>query len=217
MNQATKQAPDAESAAADGSESSKRKTVSKRLFIDSNGAEVDKIEEATGMRYTLLGGNSDGSNLDFDEQLGPAGSLVTMAAIFGLQTKIGNVANTVLNDKEEPGTPADAAKAIATWLVKAKDPTAPVWAERGEGGVGARVDKDALAGAFVAVAISEGKATPDQEGTLYATVRERLESGWADKSLTAAQYATAIRKVPAVAAEYATRVGKAAKSLDDLL
>lgn len=195
----------------DAPETSKRKSVSKRSFIDQAGTEVDKIEEATGSRYVLL---DPAGNHTFDYQCGEAGKLATMAAIFGLQTKIGNVANTVLNDKDEPGTPADAAGAIKEWLTQVEG---GLWAERTTGGPGVRVDKPALAGAIVAVAIAAGKATAEQESDLFATISKRLEEGWPERNLTSAQYIRQVRTVPAVATEYATRVGKQAKSIDDML
>lgn len=195
---ALRQAPDTESNAATATEStSTRKQVSKRLFIDAQGNEVDRIEEASGGRYLLL---APSGNKAFDRQFGTPGKLDTMCGIFGFHTKVGNVANTVLNDKDEPGTPDDAAAEIEAWLKQADGGT---WAERAAGGVGARIDKDALAGAIVAVAEAAGK-TAD-----YAKIRDRLENE--------PQYVKAARQVPEVAAEYATRVGKPTKSVDDLL
>jgi hypothetical protein len=190
---------------------SKRKSVSKRDFIDPTGNVVDKIEDATGSRYVLL---DPAGNHTFDYQCGEAGKLTTMAAIFGLQTKIGNVANTVLNDKDEPGTPTDAASAIKAWMSQVEGGT---WAERTTGGPGARVDKAALAGAIVAVAIASGKADAANEATLFETISKRLEEGWTERNLTAEQYVRQVRQVPAVAQEYATRVGKQAKSIDDMI
>ena len=192
-----RQAPDADSAADAGTESAKRKSVSKRLFINAAGDEVDKIEEATGGRYVLL---VPEGNRAFDQQFGEAGKLGTMCAIFGFHTKAGNVANTVLNDKDDPGTPADAATELEAWI---KQADGGVWAERAAGGVGARIDKDALAGAIVAVAEAAGKQAD------YQKIRDRLESD--------PQYVRAARQVPAVATEYATRVGRATKTVDDLL
>lgn len=176
---------------------SKRRQVSKRAFLKADGTEADKIEEANGARYTLLSPNG---NKDFDKQFGEPGTLKTMCAIFGFHTKIGNVANTVLNDKDEPGTPDDAAAEIEAFISQAES---GVWAERAAGGVGARVDKDALAGAIVEVAEAAGK-TAD-----YQKIRDKLESD--------PQYVKAARQVPAVATAYATRVGKATKSIDDLM
>lgn len=182
----------------DTSESSRRK-VSQRSYLDSQGADCDRIEEATGARYTLLDPNG---NHNFDEQFGAAGNWATMNAIFGFHTKIGNVANTVLNNKEEPGTPADAANAIKEFIAAAKDSKEPTWAERSTG-VGVRIDKEALAGAIVAVATAAGKAAD------YAAIRQRLEEEPA--------YVRKARQVPAVASEYASRVGKVAVTVEDLL
>jgi hypothetical protein len=176
---------------------SKRKQVSKRLFLKLDGTEADRIEEATGARYTLL---DPAGNQNFDQQFGAAGKLVTMCAIFGFHTKVGNVANTVLNDKDEPGDAKQAGEAIADFIKQAESGT---WAERAAGGVGARIDKDALAGAIVEVAQAAGK-TAD-----YAKIRAKLEED--------PQYVRAARQVPDVATAYATRVGKATKSIDDLI
>lgn len=176
----------------------KRKEVSRRDYLMADGSVADKIESANGARYTLL--NSDGTDAEsFDEIFGEPGNFVTMNAIFGFHTKIGNVANTELNDKDEPGTPADAAVAIREFIAAAKTGT---WAER-TGGVAVRIDKDKLAGAIVTVAESEGKKAD------YQKIRDKLESD--------PQYVKAARQVPAVADAYARAVGKVAKSVDDLL
>lgn len=180
----------------DAATDSKRKQVSKRSYLKADGSEAERIEEAAGARYTLL---APSGNKDFDEQFGEPGKLATMCAIFGYHTKIGNVANTVLNDKDEAGTPEDAAAAITEFLTGAASGT---WAERSTG-VGTRIDKDALAGSIVAVAEAGGK-TAD-----YAKIRDRLETDPA--------YVRMSRQVSDVAAEYAKRVGKAVKSIDDLL
>jgi hypothetical protein len=186
----------------DQGDTGSRKRVSKREFLH-NGQEVDRIEEASAARYTLLG--DGGGNCDSPE-LGQPGKLATMCAIFGFHTKVGNVANTVLNNKEDPGTTADAKAAIDEFIAMASSGT---WAERATGAPGAAIDKDALAGAIVAVAMASGKVTADQEGATYAKVRGRLDNEPA--------YVRAARQVPDVAREYATRVGKASKSIDDLI
>lgn len=175
----------------------KRKQVSKRAFIDKSGNPVDNIDEATGARYTLL---APSGNKDFDIQLGEAGKAVTMFAIFGAHTKLGNVANTVLNDKDEPGSPDDAASEIEDFIKMAEG---GVWREKSAGPVGTRIDKDALAAAIVAVAEAAGKS-PD-----YQKIRDRLESD--------PQYVRTARSVTDVQNEYARRVGKAGKSIDDLI
>ena len=142
----------------------KRKTVSKRSYLNEDGSEADKIEEATGARYQLLGEGGE----SFDMQFGNAGSFETMCGIFGFHTKVGNVANTVLNDKDEPGGPAEAAEAIRAFIESATDSKSPVWAERA-GGVGIQIDKDALAGAVVDVAAASGKTVA------YDKVRQKIE------------------------------------------
>lgn len=190
-----RQAPDAESAAADGSEATtKRKQVSKRLFLNDAGDEVEKIEEATGGRYVLL---SPSGNKALDYKFGANPAKDRQFAVFGFHTKIGNVVNTVLNDKDEPGSPDDAHKEAETWLA------GDVWAERAAGGVGARIDKDALAAAIVAVATAAGKS-PDP-----LAIRQKLEDD--------PVFVRTARQVPDIANEYATRVGKPTKTVDDLL
>lgn len=174
---------------------SKRKSVSKRSYLGTDGSEADRIEEATGARYTLLGG-ADG-NIDFDMQFGEAGKLETMCAIFGFHTKVGNVANTVLNDKNDPGSPDEAAEAIREFLTGAQ---AGTWAER-TGGVAVKIDKDALAGAVVEAFEAKGKTVE------YSKVRELLEN-----PVKVRQY----RQVPEIAEAYNRKVGKAPKTLDDI-
>lgn len=189
-----RQAPDSDSGASAATKKT-RKDVSERFYIDASGAVVDKIELATGGRYQLL---DPAGPVDFDEQFGQAGQFATMNGIFGFFTKVGNVANSELNG-DEPGTFADAAQAIREFITAAKG---GVWAER-TGGVAVRIDKDKLAGAIVQVASEAGKEAD------YQKIRDKLESD--------PQYVRAARQVPAVATAYAAAVGKATKSVDDLL
>jgi hypothetical protein len=212
-NQPVMQAPEAEQVAAVTTDDSKRKSVSKRSFLDDKGETKDvKIETAKGARYTLKDPNGDhdidyiyGQNPDFDR----------MCAMFGFHTKVGNVANTVLNAEEE-GTPTDAAAKIKEWMADAQDPADPTWAERTGGAGGARIDRDALAGSIVAVLLATtdektGKPLldPANESAQYAKVRQRLEDEPA--------YLRGARSNPDVAREYATRTGKAQKTVADLL
>lgn len=191
------QAPDV---ATDATESeSKRKQVSKREYLGKDGAVVDRMEDATGARYTLLG--VTGGNRDFDEQFGEAGHFTTMNAILGFHTKAGNEVNTVLNDKDEPGTPDDAAAALEAWIAKAKSGT---WATRESSGGGTRVDKQALAWAAFTVAGGEGKSKKS-----YDEILQKLEEE--------PTFVRQLRSVPAVAKAYAERTGKATKSVDELL
>lgn len=179
-----------------GTSRAKRKQVSKRAWIDSQGNEVETEAEATGGRYALI--MDDKTLRNFDRQFGDAGKLDTMLAIFGWHTKLGNVANSVLNDKDEPGDASDAADAIDAWIAGAEGGK---WAEERTGGVGAKIDLDALANALVDV-------KPDLEPKM-AAIRQKLEE---DKTWRAQ-----IRKDPQVSAAYAKRVGASAKPLAELL
>lgn len=130
--------------------------VSSRDFIDTAGKVVERIEEATGARYTLL--KPDGIDEKgkakyapfkaFDLQLGSAGAPDTMCAVFGFHTKVGNVANTVLNDAENPGAPDTASAAIEEWIAELQK---GVWAERTGGAGGLRYDPEVLAAAIASV------------------------------------------------------------------
>jgi hypothetical protein len=171
--------------------------VSNREFLKADGSIADRMEESDGARYTLL---DPAGNHDLDYIFGKNPNADKWFANFGFHTKVGNVANTVLNDKDEPGTPSEAANAIREFLAGI---ASGIWAAERTGGVAQRIDKDALAGSIVAVAEAAGKVAD------YQKIRDKLESD--------PQYVRAARQVPAVATEYATRVGKPAKSVDDLL
>jgi len=131
-----------------------KQKVSDRTFIDAAGAEVDRMEEATGARYTLAQiGKS------FDVQLGKPGELATMFGIFGFWTKIGNVANTTLNDKDDPGTPEDAAADIQEFLDAVQGGT---WREAGTGAArGPKYDNSVLAHVLHEQLVAGGKAQGD--------------------------------------------------------
>ena len=126
-----------------------RQKVSHRDFIGPDGKPVDKIELATGARYALVKqtGEKDGKPVyeaehEFDVQLGEAGKPATMYAIFGAWTKLGNVANSILNDDKEPGTVDEAADEIASFI---KSVEAGTWRAEGEGGPrGPKYDNDVL-------------------------------------------------------------------------
>lgn len=172
---------------------SKRKQVSKRAFLE-RGEECDKIEDCDGAQYLLL---DPAGNHTFKYEFGKNPMWDKMFAAFGFHTKIGNVANTVLNDKDEPGTASDAADAIKEFLA------GTVWAERAVGAGGTRIDKDALAAAIVEWAAGQG-ATKD-----LADVREKLEDNPA--------LVRKFRANPDVRALYDKRVGKAPASPAALL
>src|SRR4029077_8151064 len=80
------------------------------------------------------------------------------------------------------------------------------WVDRTrEGGVGTRINRDALAEAICKVLVDNQKKTQDEVDQGYkATVRQRLEDD--------AEWLAKMRKFPPVAAAYALVVGKDAKS-----
>lgn len=135
-----------------------KQKVSDRDYIDASGNTVDRIEQATGARYSL--GRKEGEEFkilkSFDAQIGQPGTLSTMCGILGFHTKAGNVANTVLNDKDAPGSLDDAASAIAEWV---SDANSGKWSERVGGGGGLRYDPVAMAEA-IAKAKGETDSAP---------------------------------------------------------
>ena len=133
-----------------------KQKVSEREYLDSQGNTVERIELATGARYSI--GQKVGDDFkvtkSFDAQFGGPAELSTMCAVLGFHTKCGNVANTVLNDKDAPGSIDDAAAAIAEFITLAESGK---WAERvGGGGGGLRYDVDAMA-----LAIAKAKSESD--------------------------------------------------------
>jgi hypothetical protein len=183
------------------SAASNRKSVSVRSFIDYEGNEVDKIEEATGAKYELKGGKS------FAMQFGTAGEAATMFAIFGMHTKVGNVANTVLNAKDEPGDANDASEAIEAFLAMVSEGK---WAERAAGGGGfAKIDIDALAEAMTQVKATSSPMDAAAAGEYKAKAIEKLND---DKA-----FRTKLKKHPAIAPIYEKLTGTKTASVDDLL
>jgi hypothetical protein len=157
---------------------------SERYFIDADGNEVDRMEQATGAGYSLV--SADGSEIQsFEEQL-TTGPMALYHAILGFWTKCGNEVNTVINDKSDPGTLQDAAVAVAEHIENVRK---GIWREVGESAArGPKYDKDILAGALLAVLTRENKAKGD-----LANYRLRLD----DKS-----YAAKVRARTDVMAQY---------------
>lgn len=174
-----------------------RKQVSKRDYLNEAGEVVTKMEEAHAARYSLLGSDHaytlqvKGDDIDADA--------VAMFAVIGYHTKIGNVANTVLNDKDDPGETDDAAAAIEQFL---DDVARGVWAEKTEGGGGAKVNRDHLAQAVMNVmvpALQAQVAAGTKEALVYEKVRAQLDS---DKV-----FFRNMRQVPEIQKEYAKLAG----------
>lgn len=174
-----------------------RERVSDREFISADGALVDRMNDAGGGRYTLL---KNGKAFDYVH--GENEHLDRMLAIFGFHTKVGNVANTVLNDKDEPGSVDDAASEIETFLKSASE---GVWREVSEGVArGPKYDRDVLASSLFEVLGAKAKGS-------VLDYRQRLE----DKS-----YFAKVRANLDVMASYAAAMaarGKAAPQTTDAL
>lgn len=163
----------------------KRIKRSDRYYIDSSGDEVERMELASGAGYSLV--NATGNEIQaFERQFGKPADSVTMHACLGWFTKLGNVANTVLNDKTDPGTLDDAALAIVEHIEMTDK---GIWVEKTESTPrGPKYDKDILAGATLAVLTASGKAKGD-----LAHYRLKLD----DKS-----YAAQVRARTDVMAQY---------------
>lgn len=180
-----------------------RKTVSKRDYIDLDGNVVDDITLATGARYALIGGET------FDVLIGDPGKPATMYGILGAHTKLGNEANSVLNDKENPGSVGDAAAAIREFIA-GTEASPPIWGVPGGGAV-QRVDRDALAQAVTehGAAIAQAKGVAWDAASRLATYRAKLD---ADKTFFAA-----CRKDADIASRYAKLVGAKVVDVDSLM
>lgn len=179
-----------------------RKKIANRDWINDAGETVDE-ELATGVRYEFLGRTKEGIVLPPDgksftlyfRDLSPAAG--AMLSGFGAVTLMGNVTNTWMGDKSDDRE-ASAADAIAARFALLNSGK---WIDRAGGGVGSRIDKDALAKAVVLVAMNAGKELDE------AAIRARLED---------TDFVKTCRGVPAIANEYAAIVGRAVKTVDDV-
>lgn len=173
-----------------------RKQVAKHELLDSGGAVVEQEELATGIRYTLI---ENDQKFEFQSGLEP-GKLLTMLALFGAKTLATNESSQVRNNPKGAGTADEMIEAVRERFALLDSGK---WVDRTREGVGAAVDKDALAEAIVRVVESEGKSIDK------AKVRAKLED---DRN-----YVRNSRQHPKVATEYAAIVGKPAKTTDDLI
>ena len=168
-----------DSAAAD----SKRKRVSERRFLNAAGEKsVGPVADGS-VQYILLG--SDGKTALKSWTLDGSSPGLAQLAMFGFVTKVGNVANSVLN-ADEPGTPEEAAEEIDAFIAGLADGT---WREAATGASrGPKYDKDVLASALIAELGEKAKGD-------VAHYRERLD----DKS-----YYAKVRANTAIMARYMT-------------
>lgn len=183
-----------------------RKNVSKREYQNSSGEKSVGPSADGRVLFALLG--ADGKPVETFDSSTLTEAARAMMAQFGFVTKVGNVANSVLNG-DEPGTPDDAAADIREFLAGlALDP--PQWREPGEGRArGPKYDKDVLA-----QVLYEGRSADKRTGEWadVATIRARLD----DKSF----YAKVRNNAGAMAAYYKAMAEKGADaqtaSVDDL-
>lgn len=179
-----------------------RTKIADRDWIDANGAPVENEKDATAARYTLFspekfGAENVGKSATFTPKTDDVAT--RMCAIMGALTLMGNIANTWLTEKgEKSASPIDDINERFQLIMTGE------WADRTGSGVGAKVDKDALALAIVEAAIADGKAAPD-----VGKVRAKLESD--------PTWGRAVRQNAKVAAKYAEAIGKSVKSLDELM
>lgn len=183
---------DATQTPANGDDDGKRQQAAKHSFLRADGTETRDMHEAVGIRYQDVK-----SSEVFEYQIpgAKAGDPLTMLAVFGAKTKATNEASQV-RQAEARGDDTDGSQVDAIIDVFAKI-SEGTWREVREGGVGAKVDRDALAAAIV-----EAKAALGLTGDLLAT-RQKLDDDVA--------YFRKARKAPDVTAIYNSKVGKTAK------
>lgn len=133
----------------------KRKSkASERLLFDANGVETS-FESAVRAVYKIP---ENGRSIEY--VFGQNAVADRAFANFGFQTKIGNVANTVRNDKTNPGTPDDEADACDEFFAALVNNGQ--WREPGEAR-GPKYDDDILADVIFAYLSSKGIAKGDRD------------------------------------------------------
>lgn len=169
-----------------------KERVATHELLDAANAVVDDEALATGIKYTL---KTSGKSFQYQVPGITAGSPAAMLAVFGAKTLATNEASQV-RQKDPTGDQIGAIEERFLLIESGK------WVDRTGGGVGAKVDLDALAKAVVQVGERKGK-TAD-----LAKVRQKLED---DKA-----FRSTVRAVPDINAEYAAIVGRTVKSVDDV-
>lgn len=187
-----------------------RTKIANRLWVGADGKEVDQPEQATGVLYEFLGRTKDGVTVPGDgkayvrqfSEMSEAEK--NMLAGFGAHTLMGNLTNTWLGEKgEKAATAYDAIAERFQGLYNG------VWVNREGGGVGAKIDKDALAEAICRVMVAAGTWTQDAvDSGKKAAVRQALEDD--------AQKVRDSRQNPKISAAYAEIVGRQVKTDDDV-
>ena len=200
-----------------------RGPASVRIAIDANGNPAESMSEATGARFIHLTSalkanpkwnketDAPPAGTFHDIQFGGAGTAVTMAAIFGYQTKSGNIANTI-NNGDKGDKNANPIPEITAFWTKVENGE---WPDKGEGLGGVRYDKDLLA---LAIANAKGESDP-------APYRAKIENDKVDSTKGhvvagdtkgAITYGAFAMRNPKVKAEYEKLAGTEAAPLDVL-
>lgn len=204
---AAQQAPDT-GTAADDSEPVRVK-LAEHSYLDANGAVCEDEESAYAAVYKIIRDKATGNAVDlpaFTYTFGQNADADRMLAIFGAKTLATNESSAARNRKDEPADAAAQMDAVAERFALLGTGK---WVDRTREGVGAKVDKDALAAAIVAVSEAAVAAGNRPAPADYAAVRQKLEED--------PVFVRNARQVPDVANEYAKRAGRPVKSLDDVL
>jgi len=182
-----------------------RTARSTREYIDSDGNVVDRMENAQGMRFTLVGGTKS-----WDYIHGQFPFADKCMALFGAPTKFGNVANTVFNppDKSLAGDVHEAELELDSFWSDLTE--SEIWVER-EGGTGRRIDRGMMARAAINIAVNAGKLKDDPETRGEAEQRQ-LEKFESDK-----KYWGRVRQNHEILREYTQLMGGTMRSAVDVL
>lgn len=166
-----------------------RKNVSNRQYKTADGGKSVGPAPTGSVTYQLLKADGETTQKEFTLGADTPAAMLYMLAQFGFVTKVGNVANSVLNGTD-PGTVEDAEADIVEFLAGLEK---GVWREPGEGRArGPKYDK-----AILAFVLYEGRAADKRVGN-FASV-DSLMQALEDKSF----YAKVRNNAGAMAAYYA--------------
>lgn len=184
-----------------------RSKVSERLLFKGD-AECTNPADATRAVYKIP---ANGRSIEY--VFGESPTADRAFAMFGFHTKIGNVTNTVRNDKTDPGTPDDEAEAAEEFFTALVNDGQ--WREPSESGPrGPKYDDAILAAILYESFTTKGTAKGD-----VAYYAEKLaDKAYRAKVLSAALDGTPVKDLYAAEAAKRGITTKAAapRNLDDL-
>lgn len=169
-----------------------RKKISRRELFTVNGGKAESMIDATGAAYVVLDNNGTSAG-EVEYTFGADATVDRMFALFGFFTKVGNVVNSVLNDREDPGSPAEAAQAATEFMQQV---ARGVWREAGTS-EGPRTHLPTLAQAIDQWMVGSNRASPGSEAILH-----NLQNG-NSKGVSGADLVKRYRGVPEIKALYA--------------